>query len=451
MSTHCWVAIAISEPDIPQTYSGFLQTSVALQFSSRVAIQEEAVLLEVSSDLRFWGGFPTLLTRLRASLNAAGVEDVCTAHGQTAHEALALLRLMLANIAIPDRLPFDLPLHTLSVVRPHVATLACMGCNTWGDLQALPRGGVVRRFGALVLQALDQALGLVLYSCAWIVLPEKFDLSVELPALADSGPALVHSASRLLSALHAWLQSRQQGVLELDFSWRHELRRYEGVDLPATQCLPIRTAFPTQDMTHLRRLLTEHLERTQLAAPVNQIRLTVRQSTALPHQNAELLDEAKEKDEGTSWHELIERLGARLGPQSIQQLRVFDDHRPECMQRWEPATGDDRCTTTTEATQHGVDKRLFPNWLVRPARALTIQANVPWHHGPLNLLAGPQRLETGWWNEAEDEASGASMAVRDYFVAHNDTVGLVWIYRERLPAVDHESVRHRWFLQGIYG
>ena len=87
----------------------------------------------------------------------------------------------------------------------------------------------------------------------------------------------------------------------------------------------------------------------------------------------------------------------------------------------------------------------------------------------------PHRFEAGWWS-AEDEGAGdpgnacAGLALRDYFVAHNDVAGLVWVFRERLApqpggAVQKDATQkdatqkgamkaaqpHRWFLHGIFG
>ena len=93
-------------------------------------------------------------------------------------------------------------------------------------------------------------------------LPEQFALTAELPALAESADALLWSVSRCLTALQGWLQARQQGALALDLAWRHDLRRIDGVAIAPTQALPVRTAQATQDMAHLRRLLSENLART---------------------------------------------------------------------------------------------------------------------------------------------------------------------------------------------
>lgn len=407
--------------------------------------------MELSDSLRLWGGLASIEAKLRARLQSADLSVGPVALGATAIQALALLRLAFAGVDAPADIPRKLPLHTISSLRPHLATLSHMGCNTWGDLQVLPRAGIARRFGAQVLLALDQALGVAPHGLDWVVLPETFDVCAELPALADSAPALLHAASRMLQALHAWLLGRQQGVLVLEFSWTHDLRRFDGVDLPPTQALPVRTARPTRDIAHLRRLLGEHLARTALAAPVNQIRLRVLQSACLPHSNVSLIVESERKATGMSWHELIERLGARLGAKQVQMVEVFDDHRPEAMQRWHGAADAIASGPPTLSASYALEARLFPSWLVRPVKALAVWDGQPWHHGRLQLLVGPQRLETGWWCESDKDASSPALAVRDYFVAHNETVGLVWIYRERLPrSASNAAERTCWFLQGIY-
>ena len=55
--------------------------------------------------------------------------------------------------------------------------------------------------------------------------------------------------------------------------------------------------------------------------------------------------------------------------------------------------------------------------------------------GPLELLSGPERIESGWWDDAE--------ALRDYFVAKASDSALVWVFRELTPPYD-------WYAQGIF-
>ncbi|MBD9391154.1 DNA polymerase Y family protein [Acidovorax sp. ACV01] len=485
----------------------------ALRFTPRVALVDaEAVLLEVSSTERLWGGREVLLAQVLqawAEASARGMDPTATqgavergpagaglvagaqppgapvawGSGPTALVAHARLRMALAGHALSAQGPLGLPLHTLTAVRPHVASLERMGCRTWGALRALPRAGVSRRFGAAVLRVLDQALGDAPEAHAWVELPEQFVLTGELPALAESADALLWSTSRCLCALQGWLQARQQGVLGLELAWRHDLRRIDGVDIAPTQALQVRTAQATQDMGHLRRLLSENLARTTLAAPANQITLRLLEAAPLPHRSASLLppDDLGGGDptgvQGEALHQLLERLSARLGTDHVQAPVLQADHRPECMQQWRPAA--EVLRLTAAVTKHAAarnaltsvsdrlldaapDALLLPTWLLNPPRRLAVQGNRPCHHGLLRLLAGPHRFEAGWWSAAEEGAGpapgGGALALRDYFVAHNDVAGLVWVFRERLapePAGSDgppAAVRpHRWFLHGVFG
>ena len=57
--------------------------------------------------------------------------------------------------------------------------------------------------------------------------------------------------------------------------------------------------------------------------------------------------------------------------------------------------------------------------------------------GDFALLAGPERIESGWWDGAE--------ARRDYFIARTGESSLAWIYRERGAQAGGD-----WFLHGFF-
>ena len=66
-------------------------------------------------------------------------------------------------------------MHTLAAAAPHVPTLARLGVHDWGSLRALPRGGMARRFGAALLDALDCAYGQRPERYPWLTVPEVFE------------------------------------------------------------------------------------------------------------------------------------------------------------------------------------------------------------------------------------------------------------------------------------
>ncbi len=461
----------------------------ALGFTPHVAWVDEALLLEVSACERLWGG-RRALQRLVIEQNPAPA-PIQQAPAATSLTALARLRWRAAqppDAAPPARWPAaaELPLHTLSAARPHLGVLARLGCRTLGDVQALPRAGLARRFGPALGRALDIALGRAPDVQAWVVPPERFVQSLELPERADTAPALLWSARRLLQALQHWLAARQQGVLALELAWAFDQRRLDGRDLPREDRLVLRTAEAVQAMDHLQRLLAERLAHTPLLAPVRALRLRVLQTA--PWQPASLSFLPEDQPRGEPLHVFVERVGARLGAASMRVPVLREDHRPECRQAWQaaeqalprrrgagqsparaggraaagpgpaapPAPGFAPC-----ASAPALPDALSPSWLLRPPLPLAVQGGRPCHRGQrLRLIAGPQRIEAGWWPDgpsstAEDApATDASPpAARDYFIAQGPTAELLWIYRERATSARHAGgaeAAARWFLHGLY-
>ncbi|MGJ7543706.1 DNA polymerase Y family protein [Variovorax sp. LT1R16] len=416
----------------------------ALQFTPRVAWLDEALVLEVSACERLWGGQQPLM-RLMTTWNPVPDSRLQKVQGANALVALARLRLFALGQQPPADIPAALPLHTLTVARPHLDVLARMGCRTWGDVAALPRGGLSRRFGAALREALDCAWGLHPERHTWLTLPDVFEQKLELPALAENAHELMWSANRLLAALQIWLRARQRGALALELEWTLDLKRYDGVDLPPYQNITVRTAEPTQDMAHLRRLMSERLALTKLAAPASWLRLRSLDTQPWAGASTSFLPEDNRK--GDKLHEMVERLSARLGPRAVQVPVPQADHRPEAMQDWRPAL-QKVVPPAKKAHARQQPDSLLPPWLLREPLPLEMRDGHPWYQGRLQQLIGPQRLEAGWWGDGvQDE--GGHPALRDYYVAQSPEAGLVWVFRQR-PSRRGEADGVRWFLQGIY-
>jgi protein ImuB len=307
-------------------------------------------------------------------------------------------------------------------------------------LRALPRGGLVRRFGSGLVDALDRAYGARPELYLWLTLPEVFDAPLELSAAVESAPALLFGARRLLAQLLVWLRARQRGVLALELMWELDARRSNALHVDAHHQgsgqgrLEVRTAQATQDMQHLLRLLGEQLAQVSLPAPVLYLRLRSLQTQALAGESHSLLPEDQRR--GDSLHQMLERLGARLGRAQILCVQAQARHQPEQMQAWLPWNPEPIRKAQAESSQLHADAALLPTWLLAVPQPLAVQQHCPQYHGPLSLLAGPQRLETGWLE--------GTPVLRDYFVARSAQAGLLWIYRERL---DQNA---RWYLHGLY-
>jgi len=421
----------------------------ALRVTPLVAQVDAALVLEVSASMRLFGGGAALLQALLQDEDAplAAAPPVTAprlAQGRTALVALARLQLP----PLP-RLPINaLPVHTLAAATPHLPTLARLGVHDWGSLRALPRGGMARRFGAGLLDALDCAYGQRPERYPWLTVPEVFDQTLELAAQVDSAPALLFGARRLLAQLGLWLRLRQRGALALELQWQLDARRSNAAHTDGHHSgdgwgrLQLRTAQASQDMRHWERLFAEQLARVLLPAPVLYLRLRAPATQPLQGESRSLLPD--DQRTGDPLHQMLERVAARLGPDSVLRVALQDDHRPESMQQWhaaEPVPAGSR-----QGTQHAAlcdaDAGLYPTWLCESPQPLQTDAQgAPRFHGPLTLLAGPQRIEAAVW----DNAPGVQ---RDYFIARSAVHGLLWIFRQRLQR--SEAGRSAWYLHGLF-
>ena len=409
----------------------------ALQFTPRVSVLDEAVLMEVEASLRLFGGGPALRARVAAEAPALGVARLAWAPNGLA--ALALARAGIEDGLsgpLPARLD-PLPLEVLGALRPHRLTLAHIGCRCLGDVRALPRGGLVRRFDRALLHALDQLYVQAPEAHTWVDLPERFEQRLELMARVEQAPALMIGAQRLLLALGGWLAARQAGVTAFALRWAHDALRARAAGEGGE--LVVRTATPTRDTTHLARLLAEHLARVTLQAPVGELCLRAIEVQPLVTASASLLP--PDGTPGTAGEEgltqVLERLSVRLGAARVLRPVLLDDHRPEAQCRWQPAT---------EALPRQVLPLASgpqPGFLLPQPLRLAMRGDRPLFQGELQLLLGPQRIEGGWWDR--DESVGVHRnVVRDYWVAQSAQAGVLWVFQTRLEQAP------AWFLHGYF-
>ena len=130
-----WTALllpcAVDPPNPPDPDALQAVAVWALQFTPRVAVCDECVLMEVEASTRLFGGKRALRDRVVCEAAELGVTQVAWA--PTGLAALALARAGREN-GLRQPLPqiLDvLPMDTLSAVRPHAVTLAQAGCRTW--------------------------------------------------------------------------------------------------------------------------------------------------------------------------------------------------------------------------------------------------------------------------------------------------------------------------------
>ena len=436
MSAH-WVALLpLPQPTGSWPIDPMALGIWALQFTPRVALQEGAVLAEVSASARLFGGLERLCQCMQHGAAELGAR---VAWAPTGLAALALVRHGGGRVpeeALASRLD-ALPLQAMTAVGQHQATLALVGCRTLGQVRRLPRGGLVRRFGAPLLAALDQAYGLRPEAYDWITLPPSFQARLELMARVEHAPALLFGARRLLVQMAGWLAARHCGVRAFTLHWHHDAMRARSAGDGGA--LTVHTSQPTQSVEHCMRLLAEHLAQVVLAAPVGELELSADTVEPWAGTNHTLLPDPQRQGEGI--HAALERIQARLGPQAVCLPVLCADHRPEWMQHWHS----DLAHRPRQATA-GSGMPL-PPWLLEVPLRLEERQHRPHYQGPLQLLLGPDRVEGGWWHRSGQGSDAQALNVqRDYWLARSPHAGLLWVFQQRL-AGDQAA----WFLHGYFG
>jgi protein ImuB len=249
----------------------------------------------------------------------------------------------------------------------------------------------------------------------FFVPPARFTARLVLPAPVAQAENALFAARRLLTQMQGFLAARHAGVRGFSLHLLHD-------DLPETE-VKVGLAACGRGAEHFARLLRERLGALVLKALVEAIRLEAAELELLPEKNGSLLNDARAG--GEEWLRLVERLQSRLGSEAVHGLRTHPDHRPEHAFRQVPLGTGNLDMTKNKNEMHGPR----PLWLLDPPRRLA--------EGEFSLLAGPERIESGWWDGAE--------AQRDYFIARTGEASLAWIYRQR-----GAEPGRSWFLHGFF-
>lgn len=399
------------------------------RFSSFVSIAgKNVLLLEIAGSLRLFGGLPSLRQAISKGLRAQGF-SAALAIAPTPLAATWLARAgrrvcirAAENLGAALR---ELPLTCLDWPVGQRESLAGMGVTSVGDCLRLPREGFTRRFGAERLLELDRALGhLPDPRDSWRA-PERFCADYELPEEQTDRELLLHICRDLLLSHEQFLLARQLGTQRVCFSFFH--LKGAATELRLGAALADRSAARWFDLLSIR------FEQIRLSAPVIAVRLRSGLSQALQAETERLCFHNKPEKQRRRYSiaQLAERLVARIGCQSVNAVTMVAEHRPEYAWRIQDVLS---AGSSSTSSSHCIKR---PLWMLAEPALLAADSGYPLHKGSrLTLLHGPERLETGWWDER-----GIS---RDYYTAVNGAGIRLWVFRNRQRTPD-------WYLHGIFG
>ena len=407
------------------------QARRAQDFTPRVSLAlPDGLLLELRGCLRLFGGVEGLRQVLRGAFPApcrlafAPTPLAAQVFTRAAQELCLVDHTQLAGHLAP------LPLATLRWPEEVVLRLAGVGVRTIGAALRLPRAGFTRRFGPHTLTSLDRLLGRQGDPHEGYVAPERYrrrcDPDVELTDQA----AVLTVLAPLFDELERFLRARQRGITSLVLQLVH---RHHA---PTRHVL--RLAAPALQARQFLRLLELQLARTGLPAPVRRCELRSGPLIEAAFDSAGLWRPGERGGDAALAERpaFLEQLRARLGESAVTGIALAEGHRPESLSppSMPGLAGASRVAPLPAPVPWSAGRR--PLWLLAAPAPLEDEGGWPVREGRrLDLLAGPERLETGWWEGEEIQ--------RDYYQALDARGARLWVFRERLAP-------RRWFLHGVF-
>jgi protein ImuB len=331
-----------------------------------------------------------------------------------------------------------IPVAYLQADKTIISSLQQMGIAIIGDLMRLPAGSINRRFGIYFTDYLRRLVGDQPDPQKYITQQPHFFSDLSFMSDVTNTSALLFPVKRLLNELDAFLNARQLHINQL--SWRLSHRNQP------TKGLSVYLASPEHNMPALLRLTQLKLEQIKDVKEVDTLALSVNNFFPANTVSGDLFPvssyattstdkSAKRPPRSDNANGLLNLLCTRLGPDACFSLALKDDHRPE--KAWQRVSQQQINIASSQTIQLPDNHR--PLFLLTPPRVMQTDDHGPYLNGKLALLAGPERIDFGWW----DRPTLNETITRDYYVAtHSESGALYWIF--------HYVDYGKWYLHGIF-
>ncbi len=442
-----------------------LAVALARRWTPVVAIEDsQSLLLDLTGVAHLHGGESRLAQRLvrllaRIGITArvaiadtAGAAWACAHHAEPEQGGVTILPPGETLDALAP-----LPVASLRVDERALELLRRLGVDTVGQLAALPRAPLARRFGTALAQRLDQASGRAPEPLAPVVPPVAITVEQRFAEPLLTAEPIAHWIGQLVDRLAAELARTGRGARAL-------LLAATRVDA-AVQTLRVGFARPTRARDHLLRLLVRRVERIDPGFGIEALTLHVQRADPLA---PEYCDGDLADGERPDLAPLVDAIVNRIGAARLWRARAVESEVPERSvtgaapldppERTAPALRRDdvRRLDTRDA-----DHPWHPRW-PRPTRLLRrpepldhVLAELPdqppkrftWR-GESHVVVrgdGPERIAGEWWRRR-----GERDAVRDYYQVEDEAGRRYWLFR-RGDGERGETGDLSWYMHGTFG
>ncbi|TWB40440.1 Y-family DNA polymerase [Nitrospirillum pindoramense] len=447
------------------------------------------LLMDITGCAHLLGGEHELLLDLERRLAKAGVEGraaIADSIGAAWAQARFGAQLVVPPGGAVEALA-DLPLPALRLGPDLVASLRRVGLRRVGELMRMAQGtgggqvsknraALAARYGAQVALRLDQALGWVEEPLSPRRAPTRHTARLTVVDPLSTPEGLAQAVRHLLGRVAASLTAAGEGARSLELeAWRIDA----GHDAPP-QVLSVGASRPNRDPAHLWRLLEPRMDQLEPGPGFEVMAVSVTHAAPFDGGQAVLDGNgladlagaplAKGGEVAAAGNplvadppiaELVDRLGARLGPGRVLRLLPRQSWIPEQAVRAVPAEAQDN---SPPAAPPAPAQLAWPADRPRPIRllprpeAVEVVAPIPddppllfrWRDQTYRVgrAEGPERLLPEWW-EGGERRPNPNPEPRDYYRVEDGEGRRFWLYR--LGLYHAGGPPPRWFLHGFFG
>jgi protein ImuB len=436
------LAVMDADPDGDAAALGRLAAWCLRYSPLTVADPPDGVWIDITGCAHLHGGEAALLADLLGRLAGGGVHArAAVADTPGAAHAVAHFGPEAAVVIEPgthQAAMGKLPIDALRLPQETVGALRRLGFERVRQLAETARGPLVRRFGPLVAQRLDQAFGRVFEPIEPVAPKEPVAHRLAFVEPLLTADAFGQVIGALLAVVCARLEAMGQGARRLDLL-------FERVD-GSVQAIRIGTAAPSRHAAHLARLLKERLEEVDPGLGVEAMQLRVALAEAQAYRQPAIALVGERQPEG-DLAALVDRIENRLGGGSVWRAAAIESDVPERSVAAIPAIGRTPVASWPPTLPRPV-RLLDPP---QPVDALALLPDQPpvaftWRgkRHRVRHADGPERIHGEWWRRTAEEAS-----VRDYFAVEDEAGSRFWLFR-RGDGIDTVTGDLRWFLHGVF-
>ena len=347
---------------------------------------------------------------------------------------------------------FNLPIKSLRISYSSVKKLTDVGIETISQLEKIPKNDLYLRFDSEVTNLFDKATGKEDEYLPIVKSKPKFQVKIDLFVYPSFKQQVICLTKKLIMALCIKLKSSHVTAQNINIIFNSEKKLQKIIKINLTK--------PTNSHTHIVAIFIEKLLEQENIPEIQNIKVETPKTYPILYNQKELLDSntLKEKKitslkiDNNDISQLIEKLGSRLGKDSVRIFSPGESHIPEKSYIFKLPPHN------LQIINWPMQNKPRPKILFEPQPIIMLK-QIPklnnyklpklfyWGGQKYKILKaiGPERISSDWWLTKRDNENSE----RDYWQVKSTCGSHLWLFNSK-KKLGINSPSDKWLIQGQF-